>query len=1082
MAESIRILYVDDNPGDRALVRHSLEKVHGGFEVTEAKSKIEFEKIINEQVFDLVLTDFNIMGFEGMQVLETVKSISPNIPVIIVTGTGSEEVAIQAIRNGAKDYVIKTIQHINRLPKTIISALEDKRIRDEKEKAFKELAKMNRVYAVISQINQLIVKANDRDKLFRECCEIAIKYGKFRLAWIGLTDEKSKIVQPFCWAGFEDEYLSKFKLIRIDDSPEGRGPVGSAIRDGRYFVCKDTENDPAFEPWRKEAVTRGYRSLIALPIRLNNNVIGSYNLYSDEINFFDNQEIELLKEIVNDISFAINTMLINEKRINAEQLIKKSEDRYRDLFENSNDLICLHDLDGNLLIVNDSATRITGYSKSELLKMNMRDLLVPQHRQSFSEYLKKVKTTGRADGIMSILTKSGERRYWMYNNTLRSEGVAKPVIRGIVKDITEQKISELELRTKKDDLQKFFDEDISGNFESTVQGQIIKCNKTFLKIYGFSSEEEALTFQLGNLYRTPSDRSKFIEIIKKNKKVENYENEFITVDGRRIYVVENVSGIFNDSGDLIQLRGYIVDITERKLAEEEIRKLYRGIQQSPTSIIITDKNGNIEYVNTKVTEITGYKLEEIIGSNPRMFSSGEKPQSEYKLLWETILSSKEWHGEFHNKKKSGELFWESASISPILNNKNEVTHFIAIKEDITERKIILKELVEAKEKAEEMNRVKSSFFANMSHELRTPLIGILGFSDLLKDELAGSELYNMVETINISGNRLLNTLNLILQISKIDSGKININFEIFNVIEIIKEVINLWKITADKNKIYLNLDTTSESIVINSDRQLLYEIMNNLVSNAIKFTERGGIKIKLHKIIEGKDSWIIIQVIDTGIGISNENQEVIFNEFRQASEGYSRTFEGTGLGLTISKRLTEALGGTISVESELRKGTTFQIKLPANYSSSTLESVETDKLNASAKKIINHQDSQNKSLIQELLLVEDDPVSTYLIRLLLKNYYVIDSCTNADEAVQMVNQKIYSAILMDISLGTGKNGLDATREIKKLKEYAEIPIIALTAYAMSGDKERFLESGCTHYLSKPFIKNDLLEILREALA
>ena len=1081
MAEGIRILYVDDNPGDRALVRDSLEKEHGGFIVTEAKSKDEFEKIIKEQEFDLVLSDFNIMGFGGLQVLETVRSISPNIPVIIVTGTGSESTAIEAIHNGANDYVIKTIKHIHRLPKTIIQALENKRILDEKENAFKDLAKMNRVYAVISQINQLIIKAENREKLFRECCDIAIKYGKFRMVWIGLIDYENEIVRPFCWSGFEDSYLTKFKPIRIDETPEGKGPVGSAIRKERYFVCKDTENDPSFEPWKEEALKRGYRSLIALPLKLEGKVIGSFNLYSDEINFFDDKEIELLLEITNDISFAIETLLISEKNKKDEQLIKVSEDRYRDIFENSNDLICLHDLDGNLLIVNDSGSKITGYSKSELLKMNLRDLLVPEYRKSFDEYLLKVETTGRADGVMSIQTKTRERRYWMYNNTLRSEGVERPIVRGIVKDITEQKIAEFELKVKNDDLQKFFDEDISGNFLSTADGKLLKCNKTFLNIFGFSSEEQALNYHLGKIYRTPFDRSKFIEHLKKEKKVEFFENEFVTIDGRIIYVLENVAGEFDDSGELIRLRGYVVDITKLKLAEDEIRKLYRGIQQSPASIIITDMKGNIEFANSKVSEISGYQIEEIIGKNPRIFSSQEKSKNEYKELWDTILSGKEWHGELHNKKKSGELYWESVSISPIVNKKDEITHFIAIKEDITERKKMMAELIFAKDKAEGMNRIKSNFFANMSHELRTPLIGILGFSELLKDELTGSELYQMAETINKSGNRLLDTLNLILQISKIESGNINIKFEIINIIEIIKEVMNLWKVNADKKGIYLNLDFAPETFEIYTDKQLLFEIINNLVSNAIKFTEQGGIKIRLQEIIEGSEKWVIVQIIDTGIGISKENTDIIFNEFRQASEGYSRSFEGTGLGLTISKRLTEALGGVISVESELGKGTSFQIKLPENYLPDNLKSKEIEKLTSAANETMEHQKMQEIPLLKEILLVEDDPVSTGVIELFLRDYYKTDTCKNADSAIQMAKQKFYSAILMDISLGPGKDGLYAAQEIKKLKNYDEVPIIAVTAYAMRGDKEKFLEAGCTHYISKPFLKNDLLSIVNSAL-
>ena len=558
-----------------------------------------------------------------------------------------------------------------------------------------------------------------------------------------------------------------------------------------------------------------------------------------------------------------------------------------------------------------------------------------------------------------------------------------------------------------------------------------------------------------------------------------YEFKIINKEGNDIWI-DFTAGSINWKGESAAI-GTAFDITLRKLGEDEIRKLYRGIEQSPASIIITDINGNIEYVNSMVINITGYQLDEIIGKNPRIFSSGEKSKAEYKVLWDTLLSGKVWYGELHNKKKNGELYWESASISPIMNDNGEITNFIGIKENITDRKQMISELIEAKDKAEEMNRAKSSFFSNMSHELRTPLIGILGFSDLLKIELENSNLYHMADTINVSGNRLLNTLNLILQISKIDSSKFEIKFEDFNIGEIINEVANLWKASADKKRLNLTIESPVELLNIKSDKQLIYEILNNLISNAIKYTENGEIKVRFFQTDADGNSWITIQVIDTGIGISEENLKIIFQEFRQASEGYSRSFEGAGLGLTISKRLTEALGGSISVESKLGVGTMFQIKLPADNSNASVSTIENSNSILPIIESKNNKYVKNKNSCPELLLVEDDPVSADVTKLFLRNDYIISTCNNADSAVQLVSQNKYAAILMDINLGVGKNGLDAAKEIKILKEYSDIPIIALTAYAMQGDKEKFLIEGCTHYLSKPFTKGELIAILQEAM-
>jgi len=364
MTEQIHILYIDDNPMDRALVRHSLEKEHRGFILTEASSKKEFEKLIHEQTFDLVLTDFNILGFEGLQVLATVQSVSPDTPVIIVTGTGSEEVAVEAMKQGAGDYVIKTTSHITRLPKTILSVLETKRIRGEKEKAQIELAKMNRVYAVISQINQLIVRTSDREKLFCESCDIAIEFGKFRMAWIGLVDEENKIVKPFCWSGHEDGYLTNIKTIRIDDSPESKSPTGTAVRTGKYSLCNAIAEDPMIAPWRSEALQRSYHSSIALPVKLNDKVIGTFNLYSDEPNFFNEQEIVLLEEVVDDISFALTSLHTEAEHQMAENTILQERTLLRTLIDNLPNGIFVKDKEYRKIIANPIHTEeVLGHLK-----------------------------------------------------------------------------------------------------------------------------------------------------------------------------------------------------------------------------------------------------------------------------------------------------------------------------------------------------------------------------------------------------------------------------------------------------------------------------------------------------------------------------------------------------------------------------------------------------------------------------------------------------------------------------------------------------------------------------------------------
>ena len=222
----------------------------------------------------------------------------------------------------------------------------------------------------------------------------------------------------------------------------------------------------------------------------------------------------------------------------------------------------------------------------------------------------------------------------------------------------------------------------------------------------------------------------------------------------------------------------------RQVAENELMKLSRAVEQSPNSVIITDINGIMEYANSATSKLTGYTMEEIIGQNPRIFSSGEKTREEYTFLWNTILSGREWFGEFHNKKKNGELYWESASIAPLFSENGEITNFLGIKTDITESKKLTLELIKSKEHAEESDRLKSAFLANMSHEIRTPMNGILGFAELLKEPgLTGEEQQEYIRIIQKSGARMLNIINEIVDISKIEAGVVKLNLTETNINE-----------------------------------------------------------------------------------------------------------------------------------------------------------------------------------------------------------------------------------------------------------------------------------------------------------
>ena len=769
--------------------------------------------------------------------------------------------------------------------------------------------------------------------------------------------------------------------------------------------------------------------------------------------------------------FAIERQIT--KRILSEEELRKQEKRFRSLYENSTIGLYRSTPDGKIILANPAIIKMLGYSSfAELADRNLEENgFEPNYERK--KFLEQVEMNGeimdfesawtRKDGTAVYIRESAKVVHNSSGKTLYYDGTAE--------EITERKLSENKLIASEIRYRRLFESAKDGILILDAEtGKIVDVNPFLINLLGYSKEQflEKEIWEIGFFRDIVANKEKFLEL--QEKEYVRYKDlPLETSIGRKIHV-EFVSNVYlADKLKVIQCN--IRDITERKLAEDEVRKLSRGVQQSPASIIITDIKGNIEYVNPKLTEITGYQLSDLVGRNPRIFSSGEKPKSEYKILWHTISSGNEWNGELHNKKKNGELYWENALISPIKNENGEITNFIAIKEDITERKKMVEELTLALDKAEEMNRIKSSFFANMSHELRTPLIGINGFSEFLVESLKDPELKEMAENILISGQRLSETLNLILDITKSESNKMGYKLEPVELVGETEKLINSFREAAHKKEIMFTTSYSSKAIYLNIDRRAYRTVMNNLINNAVKFTHDGEITI----CITPKDKYIEIKVIDTGIGIAKTDQELIFEEFRQASEGFERNFEGTGLGLSITKKIVEKFGGSIIVESELGKGSTFRLKLPYAENGEKIEKI--------SKEVI-IDDKLTKTISEKpiALLVDDDPFVQSVLKKYLSEIVELDSALAAKSAIKMLENKKYNIILMDINLKRGLDGVQATKEMRKMKGYESIPIIAITAYALDGDREEFISAGCTHYLPKPFTKQEILILMDDVLA
>jgi PAS domain S-box-containing protein len=504
------------------------------------------------------------------------------------------------------------------------------------------------------------------------------------------------------------------------------------------------------------------------------------------------------------------------------------------------------------------------------------------------------------------------------------------------------------------------------------------------------------------------------------------------------------------------------------------------VEESPTSVIITDLQGNIEYVNRKFTTLTGYTRGEVLGRNPRFLKSGRQSPAVYSELWHTIVAGGEWRGELCNTKKNGELYWELAAISAIRGDDGAIAHFIAMKEDITDRKGMEEQLRHAKASAEAANLAKSQFLANMSHELRTPLNSILGFSQLLEMQAAGSagsagragtltdKLREYLRWIHDGGEHLLDMVNDVLDLSKIEAGKVELEKRPFDTAVLISRVLTTVRSLAAKKHIHIDTVIDAELGLLDADEVRIKQVLYNLLSNAIKFTERER-RIGVEAKACGGECQITVW--DEGIGIAFGDRERIFEPFEQLRQGHEG--HGTGLGLTIVKNLVELHGGTVSVESEVGKGSRFTVRLPGRLPSRK----------TAPQAVPATEDGEPREQLPDLagravLVVDDSPANSALMQRILSAL----GCTvllaaSGEEALEVAGHSTCDAVFMDIHL-PGMSGTEAMRRMREAGVRA--PIAALTAYAMKGDRERFLAEGFDGYIAKPLRISELVSFL-EAL-
>jgi PAS domain S-box-containing protein len=687
----------------------------------------------------------------------------------------------------------------------------------------KDIIQLNRLYSTFSRIYQVIVNVREKDEVLHKICTIAVTYGKLQMAWFGLIDNTGRYLKPVVYAGKEQGYLENM-IIELSDDKQSIGPVVQSLREGKCILCRDISSDPRTVNSRKELLKRGFRSSITVPIREKSFVIGAFTAFAYDMMMFDELELQLFEEIGRAISFALDTIEKEKQRNIIVEELEKSEERFKEMFDNAP--MAYHELDD--------------------------------------------------------------------------------------------------------------------------KGHIVKINNTELAMLGYKADE---------------------------------------------------------------------------------------IIGCPAWNLVYDREASHERVLKKL--------------------KGDEPLSN--------------NNEFNLVRKDGRQIVVLAQDSLLRNNKGIVTGIRTILQDISELKKAEKELLVAKEKAEESDRLKTAFLHNITHEIRTPMNAIVGFSGLLNEPaLAPDERNHYTEIIVQNSNQLLSIITNIVNIATVEAGQEKVSEKQINLNSAIRQLKDQFMLNAMNQNISLNCSTIcqDEDVEIITDPIKLKEILGNLIENAMKFTPKGSVDFGY----DVKGEFLEFYIKDTGIGIPAEMHDAIFRRFYQVEMDSDRRFSGSGLGLSISQAYVELLGGKIWLISEPGKGSEFFFTIP-------YKKADVGSSNGILEK---KQPAVESERPKTLLIAEDEDLNFLLLEKLLTGANVrIIRAVNGREAVEVCksNPRI-DLVMMDLRMPV-VNGYDATKQIKEF--CPDLPVLVQTAYVNDADRNKIFECGCSDVICKPIEQEILLFKIRQLI-
>ncbi|MBD2179170.1 PAS domain S-box protein [Pseudanabaena sp. FACHB-1998] len=981
-----------------------------------------------------------------------------------------------------------------------------------------QLKRSTQLHTLLSRINEAIVRIQDPQQLLPAICQIAVDYGGFQLAWVGIPNPQTKVVEVVAAAGKAIAYTKEIQISVDPALPIAQGSAGRAINEKKPIVTNDFLNDPHTLPWQAIAHRYNLKANAALPLTIDGNPVGAIVFYASEVGFFSDDVVKLLIELSEDVCLALRLAESEKIRKQVEIALLQNEERFRLAIINAPFPIILYS--GNLkpLQINRAWIDQSGFADRDIQEITAwTDRFCSQQLPMLmpSAY-GLVKSQSDRDHPLAkeitIISADGLPRIWRFDSAFLTDLTEpKQVIIGMAMDITEQKRIESALQESEARLSRAITDAPFPIILHAADGEVLQLNRAWTELTDYTIEDIPT---IGEWARRAYGEN-YIPVKKKIDKV--YEITESNHDGEYELFTKNGSTRiwdFSSSplGKLIDGRQIIItmamDVSDRKASELKLQaseeRLRRAIINAPFPIIFHAEDGQVLQINQAWTELTGYSIEDIptIGDwIAKAYGANNLSIQHVQEIIQDIytLTDKRDEGEIEVTTKDGsKLIWSFAS-APLGRIADGRRTIISMAADISDRKANEIALAKAKDQAEAANQAKSEFLASMSHELRTPLNGILGYAQILqRDPEATAKQIEGFNIIQQCGLHLLDLISEILDLSKIEAKKLDLSPKAVSLSNLLTGLAHICQVKAEEKGVmflYEFSDRIPEHVI--TDEQRLRQILLNLLGNAIKFTDRGhvALRVDLAPLNEslansneniGKDEnatkspeispRIRFTIADTGKGIAVENLEKIFLPFEQVGDRNNRP-EGTGLGLAISQKLVTIMGSTLQVKSELNQGSRFwfDLELPKV---DTID-LQVNKSNSSSDNYGKITGYKGRRLT--ILVVDDRRVNRVVIKHLLEPLgFTVLEADNGYSGISIAQTNAVDAIIADMVMPE-LDGFEMTRRLRIKPEFQQIPILALSASILEVEKLKSINAGCNDFLAKPIDSAMLLDKLQEHL-